>query len=143
MGGDGQRPAQSRRDCLQYGGRRVLRGEPGALEQRVFLEVPPAGHPAGNKWYDQAPNMGPRPADPTGGQAGRRHLDAQRIPQYVPPAVTFPYKKMGQSVTAVMLDASGGAFGPFAGQFFVADYSLAIVMRAEMEKVNGVYQGAS
>jgi hypothetical protein len=101
------------------------------------------GHPAGNKWYDRAPNMGPRPAEPTGGQAGRRHLDAQRIPQYVPPAVTFPYKKMGQSATAVMLDASGGAFGPFAGQFFVADYSLAIVMRAEMEMVNGVYQGAS
>ena len=101
------------------------------------------GHPAGNKWWDQAPNMGPRPADPTGGQSGRRVLDAARIPQYVPPAVTFPYKKMGQSVTSVMLDASGGRFGPFAGQFFVADYSLSIIMRAEVEKVNGVYQGAS
>ena len=41
-----------------------------------------------------------------------------------------------------MLDVSGGKFGPFAGQFFVADYTLSIVMRAEMEKVNGVYQGA-
>lgn len=28
-------------------------------------------------------------------------------------------------------------------QFFVADYTLSIIMRAEMEKVNGVYQGAS
>ncbi len=101
------------------------------------------GHPAGNIWYDQAPNMGPRPAEPTGGQTGRRYLDAERIPQYVPPAVTFPYKKMGQSASAVMLDASGGKFGPFTGQFFVADYTLAIIMRAEMEKVNGVYQGAS
>lgn len=100
------------------------------------------GHPAGNKWYDQAPNMGPRPVEPTGGESGRRHLDAARIPQYVPPAVTFPYKKMGQSASAVMLDASGGKFGPFAGQFFVADYTLSLVMRAEMEKVNGVYQGA-
>ncbi len=100
------------------------------------------GHPAGNRWYDQA-NMGPRPADPTGGQAGRRHLDAERIPQYVPPAVVFPYKKMGQSATAVMLDVSAGKFGPFAGQFFVADYTLSLIMRAEMEKVNGVYQGAS
>ncbi len=101
------------------------------------------GHPAGNRWYDQAPNMGPRPADPTGGQTGRRYLDAERIPQYVPPAVTFPYKRMGQSATAVMLDGSGGKFGPFAGQFFVADYTLSLIMRAEMEKVNGVYQGAS
>jgi len=101
------------------------------------------GHPVSTKWYDQAPNMGPRPADPTGGDSGRRHLEAARIPQYVPPAVTFPYKKMGQSATAVMLDASGGKFGPFAGQFFVADYTLSLVMRAEMEVVNGVYQGAS
>jgi hypothetical protein len=100
------------------------------------------GHPAGNKWYDLAPKMGPRPADPTGGETGRRHLDAERIPQFVPPAVTFPYKKMGQQATAVMLDKSEGKFGPFAGQFFVADYTLSIVMRADMEKVNGVYQGA-
>ena len=100
------------------------------------------GHPAGNVWYDHASNMGPRPAEPTGGENGRRELDAERIPQLVPPAVTFPYKKMGQSASAIMLDKSGGKFGPFAGQFFVADYTLSIVMRAEMEKVNGVYQGA-
>ena len=49
---------------------------------------------------------------------------------------------MGQSASAIMLDRSAGKFGPFAGQFFVADYTLSIVMRAEMEKVNGVYQGA-
>jgi hypothetical protein len=78
-----------------------------------------------------------------GGENDRRYLEAQRIPQYMPPAVTFPYKKMGQSASAVMLDASAGKFGPFAGQFFVADYTLSIVMRAEMEKVNGVYQGTS
>ena len=100
------------------------------------------GHPIGNKWYDHAPNMGPRPAEPTGGDKGRRHIDAQRIPQLVLPAVTFPYKKMGQSVSAVMPDVSGGKFGPFAGQFFVGDYTLSLVMRAEMEVVNGQYQGA-
>jgi hypothetical protein len=100
------------------------------------------GHPAGNKWYDHAPNMGPRPAEPTGGETGRRYTDAQRIPQLVLPSVNFPYKKMGQSASAVMLDASDGRFGPFTGQFFVADYTLSLVMRAEMEKVNGAYQGA-
>jgi hypothetical protein len=100
------------------------------------------GHPAGNVWYDHAPNMGPRPAEPTGGENGRRILDAKRIPQLVLPAVIFPYNKMGQSASAIMLDRSGGKFGPFAGQLFVADYTLSIVMRAEMEKVNNVYQGA-
>jgi glucose/arabinose dehydrogenase len=100
------------------------------------------GHPIGNKWYDLAPNMGPRPAEPTGGDTGRRHLDAQRIPQLVLPSVVLPYKKMGQSASAIMLDVSGGKFGPFAGQFFIGDYTLSLVMRAEMEKVNGAYQGA-
>ncbi len=100
------------------------------------------GHPAGNIWYDHAPNMGPRPPDPIGHESDRRELEAARIPQLVLPAVVFPYKKMGQSASAIMFDSSGGKFGPFAGQFFVADYTLSIVMRADMEKVNGVYQGA-
>jgi hypothetical protein len=49
---------------------------------------------------------------------------------------------MGQSASAIMLDHSAGKFGPFTGQLFVADYTLSIVMRASLEKVNGVYQGA-
>lgn len=100
------------------------------------------GHPAGNRWYPLAPNMGPRPEDPVSDDANRRHLAAARIPQYVPPAVILPYKKMGQSASAVMPDVSGGKFGPFAGQFFIADYTLSLVMRADLEQVNGVYQGS-
>jgi hypothetical protein len=49
---------------------------------------------------------------------------------------------MGQSASAVMLDRSAGKFGPFAGQFFVADYTLSLVTRVELEQVEGVYQGA-
>ena len=100
------------------------------------------GHPIGNKWYDLAPNMGPRPAEPTNTEDSRYFLDAERIPQLVSPAILFPYKKMGQCATAVMLDKSQGRFGPFAGQMFVTDYTLSLVMRADLEKVNGVYQGA-
>ena len=100
------------------------------------------GHPASFRWYNLAPNMGPTPLEPVGDENDRRHLEAARIPQYVLPAVVFPYKKMGQQATAVMLDRSGGKFGPFSGQFFVSDYTLSMVMRAEMEKVDGVYQGA-
>jgi hypothetical protein len=100
------------------------------------------GHPAGNKWYELAEKMGPKPIDALGGPEGRRHIEAQRIKQYVPPAVLLPYKKMGQSASAIMPDRSGGKFGPFAGQFFVADYTLSLVMRVDLEKVNGVYQGA-
>jgi hypothetical protein len=107
------------------------------LKPRGFM-----GNPNSLKWYDRAPNMGETPAKPTDGNAGRMHVDAARIPQLVPTAVFFPYKKMGQSASAIMLDSSRGKFGPFAGQLFVADYTLSIVMRVDMEQVNGVYQGA-
>jgi hypothetical protein len=59
-----------------------------------------------------------------------------------PPAVWFPYKKMGQSTTDVMLDASEGKFGPFAGQLFVGEFTQAGLNRVFLEKVNGEYQGA-
>nr|WP_147868567.1 hypothetical protein [Stieleria maiorica] len=59
-----------------------------------------------------------------------------------PPAVWFPYKKMGQSTTDIMLDESGGAFGPFAGQLFIGEFTQAGVNRVFLEKVDGEYQGA-
>lgn len=64
------------------------------------------------------------------------------LPQMKPPAVWFPYKKMGQSSTDIMLDASGGAFGPFAGQLFVGEFTQAAINRVFLEKVGGEYQGA-
>lgn len=100
------------------------------------------GHPISFPWYKAAPNMGPVPAEPKGGREQRQHLEAARIPQLVPPSVVFPYKRMGQSASAITLDESEGNFGPFNGQLFVADYTLSLLMRADTELVNGVYQGA-
>ena len=59
-----------------------------------------------------------------------------------PPAVWFPYKKMGQSATDVMLDDSDGRFGPFSGQFFIGEFTQAAINRVFLEKVGGEYQGA-
>lgn len=100
------------------------------------------GHPISFTWYDLAPNLGPAPAQPTGGNAARRHIDEKRIPELVPTTVVFPYKKTCQSASAIEIDRSGGKFGPFTGQMFVTDYTLSLVMRVTIEKVNGVYQGA-
>ena len=66
----------------------------------------------------------------------------QQFKQLRPPAVWFPYKKVGQSATDIMLDRSEGRFGPFAGQFFVGEFTQAGVNRVFLEKVNGEYQGA-
>lgn len=48
-----------------------------------------------------------------------------------------------KSINGVAYDNTNGKFGPFAGQFFMAElmYGGAII-RANVEKVNGVYQGA-
>ncbi|MBI3466269.1 MAG: hypothetical protein HY000_24915, partial [Planctomycetes bacterium] len=66
----------------------------------------------------------------------------KRLPQLKPPAVWLPYKKVGQSATDIMLDDSGGRFGPFDGQLFIGEFTLAGVNRVFLEKVGGEYQGA-
>jgi hypothetical protein len=99
------------------------------------------GHPIGNKWYSATGGaIGDQPENPTSGS--RMMTEAKRIPQLEPPAVYFPYGKMGQSASGIACDQSGGKFGPFAGQLFVGDQTHSTVMRVFLEKVNGHYQGA-
>ena len=66
----------------------------------------------------------------------------KQFPQLKPPAVWFPYKKVGQSATDIMLDDSGGQFGPFDGQLFVGEFTLSSISRVFLERVHGEYQGA-
>jgi mono/diheme cytochrome c family protein/cytochrome c551/c552 len=57
-------------------------------------------------------------------------------------AVWVPYG-WARSINGVAYDNTGGKFGPFAGQFFMAELMFGgAVVRANVEKVNGVYQGA-
>ncbi|MFO0852508.1 MAG: hypothetical protein U0871_28705 [Gemmataceae bacterium] len=79
-------------------------------------------------WYD-----GTDPRNPTG---------PKTFPAVEPPAIWFPFARMGQSASEPVWDTTGGKFGPFAGQCFVGDQNRAVVMRVALEKVNGVYQGA-
>ena len=65
-----------------------------------------------------------------------------RVPSFRLPAVWFPYKKMGQGLTDLLLDDCDGRFGPFAGQMFVGEFTLSAVYRVDLEKVGGQYQGA-
>ena len=57
------------------------------------------------------------------------------------PAVVFPHGPMGTSPGQPVWDTTGGRFGPFAGQVFTGDYSR-LVVRASLEQVAGVWQGA-
>lgn len=67
---------------------------------------------------------------------------AKTVPHMALPAVWFPYRKMGTSSTDVVLDATGGRFGPFENQLFVGEFTLSAVHRVFLEKIDGEYQGA-
>ncbi|MHC4911059.1 MAG: hypothetical protein ACYTF9_15230, partial [Planctomycetota bacterium] len=82
------------------------------------------GHPGSNRWYADAGLPEPTEAD------------------FAQPAIWFPYDKMGRSASDLVLDATGGAFGPFEGQLFVGDQYAATIMRVDLEKIDGLYQGA-
>jgi azurin/glucose/arabinose dehydrogenase len=66
---------------------------------------------------------------------------AKRVPHLVTPAVWIPHGILGISTSAILVDSTRGAFGPFAGQLFVGDQGQSRIMRVALEKVNGVYQG--
>lgn len=65
-----------------------------------------------------------------------------QVPGYRPPAVWFPYNKIGMSTTGVLCDRTGGKFGPYAGQLFIGEFTMSFVSRVFLEKVRGEYQGA-
>lgn len=98
------------------------------------------GHPASYNWYPFAPGVKAPELKPNSNS--RMGVEKKRVKELVPPAVKFPYIKMGRSISGFRLNQTGGKFGPFDGQLFLGDYSLSLVMRATTELVNGVWQGA-
>ncbi|MEL6717241.1 MAG: plastocyanin/azurin family copper-binding protein [Bacteroidota bacterium] len=66
---------------------------------------------------------------------------AEEIPQVKLPAVWLPHGILGISLAEMIEDNTDGAFGPFAGQVFIGDQGQAKLMRVDMEKVKGEYQG--
>ncbi len=98
------------------------------------------GNPSGNKFYNLAPNMGPRPVEPT--DISRILTERERIKEFIPPAVIFPHAKVGQSPTGIVADTTSGKFGPWDKQLYVGEQTKSEVQRVTLEKVNGIYQGA-
>ncbi len=98
------------------------------------------GHPAGNRWYTQAPNMGPQPVEPN--DDSRMVTERARIKELLPPAVYLVHGKIGNSASFISTDLSAGKFGPFEKQIFVGDQSHSNISRVYLETVNGIRQGA-
>ena len=79
-----------------------------AVEPGAFL-----GNPESLKWFQHPQTRAAvaqagltEPAAPA--DRSRLYLEAKKIPSLLPPAVYFPYNKMGQSASGFACDTSGG-----------------------------------
>ncbi|RMG56642.1 MAG: auracyanin family protein [Bacteroidetes bacterium] len=101
----------------------------------IFAQVDPQLTPEG------APPFKPE-NDPDGAVLPLYEL-ARELPGVKTPAVWLPHGVLGISTGQFLADTTEGAFGPFAGQVFVSDQGQSKISRIFLEKVDGVYQGAS
>jgi hypothetical protein len=104
------------------------------------------GHPVALRWVPDSPFASKFPAKyPSGmlfdGQKGATGI-AGEVP-FTKPCIQFPYGRMGQSQSEPIWDTTAGKFGPFAGQCLVGDQTNANILRVDLQKVNGRFQGAA
>lgn len=88
------------------------------------------GHPASLRWtpkYENGALVPETEVEPLGARKA--------------PAVWIPYE-WSQSTGNLVANETGGAFGPFDGQLFVAELTNGLVMRCLLEEVEGQLQGA-
>jgi len=72
----------------------------------------------------------------------RYELEAD-MPELQNPAVWLPHGILGISNSEILVDRTGGSFGPFEGQLFIGDQGQSKIMRVALEKVKGEYQGVA
>lgn len=89
------------------------------------------GHPASQRWTEAF------------GDGAETPSSTVAVPRTrTPPAMWLPYE-WSRSAGNLVEDESDGAFGPYAGQMFVAELTNGMVVRTQMERVRGQYQGAA
>lgn len=101
------------------------------------------GNPEGLVWShleDSPVRLKPDDIPDTGLPMSKVAID---IPGFKTPAVWLPHGLLGISTSDILLDNSGGKFGPFSDQLFIGDQGLSKIARVYLEKVNGVYQGVA
>jgi len=96
------------------------------------------GNPSGNKFA----KLGNFPAPPEPANPSRMMIERKKFPELVPPAVILPHAKVGNSPSGIACDTTGGKFGPWAKQMYIGEQTASQVQRINLEKVNGLYQGA-
>ena len=99
------------------------------------------GHPAGLAWSRMpGSTVKLRPEDIKDFEEPMPDV-AKKVPGVKPPAVWLPHTVLGISNSGTIEDLTGGKFGPFANQLFVADQGQSKISRIALEEVDGVWQG--
>jgi azurin len=70
------------------------------------------------------------------------HVAAQTVKNLKLPAVWYPHTMMGVSTADMIEDVDGNLGQFFKGQYYVSDQGHSKIMRMQLEKINGQYQGA-
>lgn len=103
-----------------------------------------AGNPAGLRWAAEPNSPVKLAAESIPDYPGMSLFEyAKKVPAVKAPAVWFPHTILGISTSDILVDNTGGQFGPFEGQWFVGDQGHSKIMRVYMEEIDGVYQGAA
>jgi glucose/arabinose dehydrogenase len=89
------------------------------------------GHPTSLVWKAGFPTIDPL-------ELPVSTLDSMRTRE----SVAFPHGYVANSPTQPVPDATGGKFGPFAGQVFVGEMDHPFLLRVLLEDVDGATQGA-
>jgi glucose/arabinose dehydrogenase len=89
------------------------------------------GHPASLNWHPRW----------KGGDPVEARVD-ELARWRKPPAIQFPQNDMAGSVAQPIFDLSNGKLGPYTGQLIVAEWTNPRLLRADLEQVEGVWQGA-
>lgn len=106
------------------------------VEQGNFM-----GNPEGLRWTDEPNSPIKLKASDIPDTDEPKYEVAKRVPQLKTPAVWFPHTILGISTSGILPQDSSGNMGPYAGQLFVGDQGQSKIMRVDLEKVKGRYQG--
>lgn len=100
------------------------------------------GNPASLRWTND--RFSPLQLSPSAitDSLGTMYEAEKQIEAVKPPAVWFPHGIMGISTADIVTVKADGKFGPFENQILVSDQGQSKIMRVNLEKVLGVYQGA-
>ncbi len=90
------------------------------------------GHPASLDWTPEYLESQAKASDT---------IPPERANDREPAAVWLPYK-WSRSPGNLVPDVTGGKFGPFEEQLFLAELTNGMILRVQLEKVRGEYQGA-